>query len=232
MTQIGWSLVAAIARLLDPRESEAVMGDLIEARQGAWHSAIDVSGLVLRRQAALWLDWRPWVAGPGLAFPTSFLLMSTSLSVSVSLQNLVAGNVTGHPSPGTDGLLPLTCQLAMLVIWSWTGGFVVGSLSRRTLWASALFYLVPCTFCLSRFRIPGLSRFDLLLFLVPAIAGLYHGLRSSRLGSRPATTIAVIVTALMITWCAARGLCPLAWVLVLPAWYIAASSYRPFRTVS
>ncbi|HEY6329333.1 MAG TPA: hypothetical protein VI756_08345 [Blastocatellia bacterium] len=232
MKRIGWSLAGAIAGLLDSHESEAVLGDLIEAQQGAWHSAAALFGLVVRRQAALWWDWRPWVAGAGLALPASFLLMGVSLSVAVSVERLVPGNASGHQTPGTQALLPLVAQLAMLVIWSWTGGFAVGLLSRRTIWATALFYLSPCVFCLSRFRIPGMSRFDLLLFLVPVISGIYYGVRSSRIGLRHATTLAFSITVLMIVWWAGRGLYPLDWMLVLPAWYIAASSWRPLRTAS
>src|SRR5260370_28185090 len=50
--------------------------------------------------------------------------------------------------------------------------FVVGSMSRRTLWASAALCCSPCLFCLARFRIGSLSRLCLLLFLPRAILEL------------------------------------------------------------
>ena len=81
MTAIGWSLVDAASRLLERPEREVVLGDLYEAGMGAWKGLLDVLGLVVRRQAALWQSWRPWLAGFGLALPASFLLMGVSLSV-------------------------------------------------------------------------------------------------------------------------------------------------------
>ena len=84
MTGANWSLIEIAARLLEREEREAVLGDLVESRESAWDGLFGVLGLVLRRQAMLWRSWRPWLAGFGVALPSSFLLMGVSLSVSWS----------------------------------------------------------------------------------------------------------------------------------------------------
>jgi hypothetical protein len=67
MTGIGWLLVDFVAQVLEPEEREAVQGDLMEAGEGDWQALRDVLGLVVRRQAGLWKNWRPWLAAFGLA---------------------------------------------------------------------------------------------------------------------------------------------------------------------
>src|SRR5208282_4963318 len=81
MTAWNWPLVEVAARLLERDEREAVLGDLLEARESAWDALTGVLGLAFRRQAQLWKSWRPWLAGFGVTLPSSFLLMGTSLSV-------------------------------------------------------------------------------------------------------------------------------------------------------
>jgi hypothetical protein len=227
MTSIDWSLVEVASQLLERDEREAVLGDLVEAGESAWHGLLDVLGLVIRRQAGLWKNWRPWFAAFGLALPCSFLLMGFSVSVSWTYQHLIDAKVfqANGLAPG-PGLLPLICHVLLLIVCSWTGGFVVGSMSRRTLWVSIAATCSPCLFCLARFRIESLSRLCLLLFLLPAIVGVRQGLRRNRILLAPAIVLAVVVTALMIsTW---NG--TLAWslncALIWPAWYMVATARR------
>ena len=86
MTRVGWSPVDTIAQLLEREERDAVQGDLVEAGESPWQALLDVLGLVARRQAGVWRNWRPWLAAFGLAVPSSFLLMGFSLSVSRAYQ--------------------------------------------------------------------------------------------------------------------------------------------------
>ncbi len=234
MTLAGWSFVETAARLLARDEREAVLGDLLEARKSTWSGLCSVLGLVFRREAAQWKSWRPWLAGFGVALPSSFLLMGFSLSVSWSYLTLRCPELLQKSSLtlGT-GSLVLLCQALLLIGWSWTGGFVVGSLSRRTLWASTLLCYSPCLFCLSRFRVESLSRFCLLLFLVPAICGVYQGLRISRMKPSWAIALAITITVLMLPgrssvddhwWAPPRW--TLDWVLCWPAWYLVATARR------
>jgi hypothetical protein len=89
MISLNWSLLQVVVRLLEREEREAVLGDLLEAREDAWEALLGLLGLLLRRQALLWKNWRPWLAGFGVALPSSFLLMGASLSVSWSYQRLL-----------------------------------------------------------------------------------------------------------------------------------------------
>jgi hypothetical protein len=234
MTSTGWSFVEAAARLLAQDEREAVLGDLTEADENAWQGLLGVLGLVFRREAVLWKSWRPWLAGFGVALPGSFQLMGASVSVSWGYLTLRSPELLQKSSLTLgSGSLVLLCQELLLIGWSWTGGFVVGSVSRRTLWASTVLCYSPCLFCLSRFRIESLSRFCLLLFLLPAIWGVHQGLRISRMKLSWAIALAITISALMLSdwssgahrwWAPSRW--TLDWVLCWPAWYLVATARR------
>jgi hypothetical protein len=229
----GWVCVEAASRMLGRDEREAVVGDLIEAGEGAGRAMLAVLGLILRREAAVWKTWRPWIAAFGLSVPCSFLLMGASLSVSRALQSVVASSYghVGHPldSPWLSAIP----QTLLLVGWSWTGGFVVSTVSRRMLWVSTISCLLPCMFCLSRFRVESLPPFCLLLFLLPAVWGASDGLRIGRIKRGPAILLAVAVTLLTIPtlhiqgetwWSSPRWL--ISMTLTWPAWYLAAISTK------
>jgi hypothetical protein len=229
----GWAWVEAAAGMLGRDEREAVLGDLIEAGAGVGQAILAVLGLVLRREAEVWKFWRPWIAVFGLSMPCSFLLMGASLAVSGSVQNILASSheVVG-PLSGSPWLSAIP-QVLLLVGWSWTAGFVAGSISRRTLWVSAVCCLLPCLFCFSRFRVESLSPFCLFLFLLPAVWGAREGLRSGQIKRAAAIVLAVAVTLLTITTLHTRGepwWNPPRWLIALfltwPSWYMAAISTR------
>jgi hypothetical protein len=226
MSSFGWSLVETTAQLLEREQREAVLGDLVEAGESAWRGLLGILSLVFRLQAGLWKSWRPWLAAFGVSLPASLLLMGVSLSVSQGYQRLISPT---H-APGS-ALLALTCQVLLLLGWSWSGGFVVGSLSRKTLWMSAALCCSPCLFCLARFRVFSLSRFCLLLFLLPAIWGVRQGLRRTRVPLCGSIVYALALTLLMIaTWNGEGRLwwSPRSWILELtliwPAWYMVATA--------
>jgi hypothetical protein len=220
---LGWSLTEVAAQLLPREEREAVLGDLSEAHQSAWRGLLDVLGLVTRRQLLLWKSWRPWLSGFGLALPSSFLLMGVSVGVSMTYQSFAA--------PGTLKQRSLfLCQVLLLTAWSWSSGFVVGKLSRQTLWASVLLCFTPCLFCLARFRIPSLSRASLLLFLLPAMVGAFQGVRAIQFRLKVAFALAVSVTALMICLWSSSHLWFVNWSLIWPVWYIVSSARRERRS--
>jgi hypothetical protein len=228
MTGIGWSLVDVVSQLLERDEREAVRGDLAESGQSAWQGLCDVLGLVIRREAAVWRNWRPWLAAFGLALPSSLLLMGFSLSVSRAYQHFIGPTIL-HATGLTvrPGFSLLLCNVLLLAAWSWTGGFVVGSVSRRTVWVSAALCFAPCVFCLERFRVESLSRFCLLLFLVPAIWGVRQGLRIARIKLSSAIVLALAVTALTIPTWGSKGPWIPNWALSWPAWYLVATACRP-----
>ena len=55
----GRYLLEALARLLDPEEREATLGDLAESKTPAGIALLDVAGLAARRQLALWKERKP-----------------------------------------------------------------------------------------------------------------------------------------------------------------------------
>jgi hypothetical protein len=228
MTGAGWSLVEIAARLLERGEREAVLGDLLEAQENAYQALLGVFGLLIRRHLSHWKNWRPWLAAFGLALPGSLLLMGFSLSVTQGYQQFIGPvirNATGLTLG--PGFWLLLCNIFLLIAWSWTGGFVVGSVSRRTLWVSAALSFSPCLFCLSRFRVESLSRFCLLLFLLPAIWGVRSGLQVARIKLSSAMVLAVAVTALTVPTWGSRGPWIPNWALSWPAWYLVATARKP-----
>lgn len=228
----GWAWVEAAARMLGRDEREAVLGDLIEAGDGTWQALLAVLGLVLRREVALWRIGRPWIAAFGLSLPFSFLLMGTSLALCHALQGIIASS---HGLVGNAPSLWIFAigQALLLVGWSWTGGFVASFISRRTLWVSTLCCLLPCLFCLIRFRVESLSAYCLFVFLLPAVRGASDGLRITRIKRTPALLLAAAVTLLAVVALHVRGepwwkppRTVIAMTLTWPAWYLAVISAK------
>jgi hypothetical protein len=214
-------LLDLMARLLSRDEREAAVGDLMEAGEGGWSSLRSILGLVIRRQALLWKSWSPWLAAFGIALPGSFLLMGHSLSVSWSVQRFTQAPLN-HPGASIWLLLG---KLFLLIAWSWTAGFVVGSLSKRTLWVSIVLSCAPCLFCLARFRESSLPGICLLLFLAPAALGVRQGLRLTRVKAPPAFLLAAAVTLAMIL-VPGGSLWSLKALLIWPSWHIAAGGLK------
>jgi hypothetical protein len=230
----AWILPEGAARLLAPAEREAVLGDLVEAGDGPWTALAEIGGLVLRRQAGLWRNWRPWVAAFGVSVPTSFMLMGNSVVVSLGVMKLAGTGSAGQPLAAE--VERVAAQALLLAGWSWTCGYLVGSLSRRTVWFSVISYGAPCLFCLSRFRIESLSRLSLLLFVLPAAAGLWRGLRGRKAGPRLAVAAAAVITALAVLTrldAAGGGVGGSGWIggliLTWPSWFLAAISLNAAR---
>lgn len=232
MTVGGWQLVEVASQLLERDEREAVLGDLVEAGENAWQALLDVFGLVIRREAVVWKSWQPWFAAFGVSLPSSFFLMGFSLSVSLTFRQIIAAKIFEAGQMVGTGLLLLLCHVFLLSGWSWTGGFVVGSVSRRTLWVSIASCGFPCLFCLTRFRVESLSRFCLLLFLLPAIWGVRQGLQITRIKLSSAIVLAVAMTMLTIPAWSGRGQrwwsppSLINWTLGWPAWYLVATARR------
>lgn len=168
MNGFAWACVEAAAGMLEPREREIALGDLAEFEVGFWRGLWDVLGLALRRQAALWRSWRPWVASVALAWPGSLFLMGNSVAISGALL---------HGGQWKEGLW----RLGRLTIWALAAGYAAGAISRKTIWASALAFLLPCCFCLSLWPGSWLGATRLLLFVAPAFVGAWLGLRRERL---------------------------------------------------
>ena len=142
MNRISWWLVDVVSRVLEPGERDVVRGDFAESGETASRALGGVFGLAVRRQAALWTDWRPWVILTGLILPLGMLL-------SVASRMTAGGSATYlwlYVNNWDWGLLRyaefwyelrdsvafVSMGYLILACWSWTAGFVLGSASRRT----------------------------------------------------------------------------------------------------
>jgi hypothetical protein len=138
-------LADLLSRMLEPDEREIVRGDLAESNLTGWQATREVAGLVLRRQAALFREWHSWFALTGL-IPLCLILTLTSRRTAYGNAIyiwLYANNWTWtYLNAGfREQLLGDGAGIAIswiaLAGWSWTGGLLIGSLSRRRIWANA-----------------------------------------------------------------------------------------------
>jgi len=211
---VGWRCLEAATGLLAPPEREVVLGDLAEMDRGAWRGLGDVLGLAARRQLALWRSWRPWAASFGLTLPASLFLMGWSVAASGAVASLL-----GEPAQARLLWLSLS-RLFLVVSWAWMAGFVVGAVSRGTLWASVLGCCAPCAYCLSEWPEHGLSGLRLLIFVLPGLWGVWRGRRDLQLGLGWAVFFAATATLAPLLW--GKSGCWLLW----PGWYLAATARR------
>jgi len=224
MRRISWWSVDVLSRLLEADERDAVRGDLMESGASAGRALRDVLGLIVRRQAALWMDWRPWLALRGGAAAVGALLSIVSrwwADGSAIYSFLYVNNWTWAylDSPGARRDLAhysvgFLLKCVTLICWSWTSGFVLGSLSRRTVWINgALFCLVLFAGTLgsttsarhNSFNSPvfSLTFYDVLfplilrmvLVVLPALWGMRTGFRQGTLPIRRTIMLALAVAA-------------------------------------
>jgi hypothetical protein len=223
----AWRVVESVARLLDRNQCDAVLGDSLEAGEGAWQALFGLLGFVLRRQFLLWRSWRPWLAAFGFALPSSFLLMYVSVSVTCTSERLLGFDSGPWAPTGHEGILLLLCHIFLLISWSWTSGFAVGSLSPRTLWCNATLSLFLAQYFAFHICFPSVSKFAPFLFLLPAICGVRQGVQGLRITLAPASILAVAITVLMISAWNSGALWVFNWLLICPAWYLVATAHNP-----
>ena len=224
MSVLAPRLVHKLCDLLEADEREAVQGDLTELRVTDARALREVLGLIARRQAALWREWRPWLALAGLAVPLGILIGHVSrwwADGSAIYAFLYVNDWTWSflTNPGArHDLLGYTARLLIddiaLAGWAWTSGFVLGSLSRQTRWMTAtLFCLIVFgasswtttaranafnTAVFSQTFYAGVYPWLVLIILVvlPALWGLSRSRPSSSLPLVPMTIAAVAIVAL------------------------------------
>ena len=155
-------LIDFVSRGLEPAEREAVLGDLAESTASGAEKLRDVLGLVVRRQAALWWDWRPWVVVIALVAQMGQMAINAAAlglyahdlyfwavrNGVIDLYYWIVRN-GGVISPATLQVnhLPLQPHLPLaglrtflLASWAWGSGFTLASLSRRTIWANSTLF--------------------------------------------------------------------------------------------
>ena len=250
MTGAAWPptvavLVESAARLLDSNERDAVLGDSLEAGEGPGRALFSILGLVLRRQLLLWRSWRPWLAAFGFAVPCTGLLMMVSLSVTCTSERLLGISISHWAPTGHEGIFLLLCHVILLIAWSWTSGFAIGSLSPRTLWTSAALFLLLALYLhhlyieaepvgairgataggfLFHGSIVALARLAPFLFLLPAIWGVRQGMRTLRLNFGTAGLLAAAMAVLMLAAWTSNALWIFNWLLLGPALFLLATA--------
>ena len=148
MRRIGGVLADLAATLLESQERDVVRGDLAECGVNGWRACLEVLGLVARRQAALWADWRPWLALVGVVLPIGVLLShasrswadSTALDISLYVR-LWEWSYLQYPGWRHElfwSFESIALSAAALSVWSWTCGYMLASVSRRTVWVTAI----------------------------------------------------------------------------------------------
>ena len=224
MTRVGWWLLSVLARALEPAERDVVLGDLAESGEGVGAATRNLLGLIVRRQVGLWLFLRPWLALFGVS-----CLAGLSLSrIAFRLNNDLHKHAVGYATSLTAGqeMAFLLCLAGALTVWSWTCGFVLGSLSGRAVWLTwSVFYFVVLDSAWARFVLTGniilrnprtheavldslqgtlrlVMATTALLFLVPALFGAFAGVRRRIVTVRHAYLIGSVNAALTIftTW--------------------------------
>jgi hypothetical protein len=212
----GWRwLIDQLCRMLEPDECDAIMGDLAELGVTDKQAVRDIVGFFVARQVDSWKDWRPWLALIGLVVPIGVLLSQISLALSetLSMHLWVYWHFGEHFGTGLTVIQEteaLSCQALSVIAWSWVSGFVLGSLSGRTIYFNGtLFYFIwlfsaaalemhPFTF--GSTTLPLIL--GILLFLLPSLLGMRYGLRLRILSMGHALLLAAAVAALTLltTW--------------------------------
>jgi len=150
MTRIYWWLVRRMSRVLEPDEREAVLGDFAETGEAAGEALLDLLGLVVRRQAALWTGWQPWLTLVGLIFPLGMLLSIVSrgtadhsaiyIWVYMHWGDWAFLKIPGFRTDLAHYFAVFFVEYMTLICWSWTGGFVLGSASRRIIQVNGVLF--------------------------------------------------------------------------------------------
>jgi hypothetical protein len=207
MTRVCWWFVDLATRLLEPAERDVIRGDIEERGESSWWAIRDVTGLVFRRQVDLWDDRQPWVSLICLVVPFGMLLSllarwfaeGSAIYSFLYVSNWTWGFVAipGARRDLLDHSLEFLLDFAGLFCWSWTTGFVLGALSRRTAWVNGIllvsivcgeFLLIPQPHNPVNAAVFDLTFYDVVfpaLFRIAFIAvPIYRGLRK---GSQRAT---------------------------------------------
>jgi hypothetical protein len=156
MRQACWQLVEILSRTLDSDERQAVRGDLEESGETSLQALWDVLGLVVRRQAALWAHWRPWLTLVGLVVPLGMLVSVVSRRVAGlsavyiwMYANNWDWNLLGYRGfwyQFAQSFEEIFLAYLTLVCWSWTSGFVLGSASRGIIRLNSVLFCVMLLF--------------------------------------------------------------------------------------
>jgi hypothetical protein len=156
ITRISWRLVDSFAAMLDQSDREAVLGDFAEAGETAGRALGEIIGLVVRRQASMWMDWRPWLTFVVLMIPLAMVLSVLShlaAGQSAVYTWMYANNwdwallrSTGFWHVLRESALLVSISWLTLVCWAWTAGFVLGFFSKGILRMNTIVFVFMLAF--------------------------------------------------------------------------------------
>lgn len=143
---MNW-FIAMLSQLLEPDDRECICGDVEELRLSVPAAALNIVGLVMRRQLAEWSHFGPWAALLGVAGVTGFFvsgsLAAVETEIFVQTRTYIHYGVAYQPggvSTAQEVTYAATAFLGLLLC-SWACGFVLSSLAGRAFWiTSFLFY--------------------------------------------------------------------------------------------
>jgi hypothetical protein len=148
VTAFSSRVVEVLARCLDGDERAAVLGDFEELGTRGVTAMSEMAGLVLRRHAACWATWQAWFTLAAIVIPMGALLSFVSRwwadsSAPYSFIYLNHGSVAQLSSPGARAellahFIDFALRAMALACWSWTVGFALARVSRKTAWVSGL----------------------------------------------------------------------------------------------
>jgi hypothetical protein len=230
MNRVCWWLVGSLSELLDANERDAVRGDLAESGQTGRRALWDVLGLVVRRQAPLWKDWRPWLVLVGWIAPVSILLSlsCTWINRGYDLNLWIIRNrrdidpiILSQTGLSLHHSIALLARSSLLLFcWSWVCGFVLGAMSRRTIWINGVLFCIALLFLGSQVnRYPaGVYQYSVhgwplplvfytailplilqtMLMLLPSLWGMHQALQPQTFLLRTILWAVAVVTALAV----------------------------------
>ena len=150
MTKSFWRLVEVLTSALDQGEREAVLGDFAESGESGSRVLLGTLGLVARREAARWANWRPWAILLALIIPFSILISVLSRMVSgetsvyfwMYVNNLDCSLLrnSGFWYELPSAAFVVLRKFVTLACWSWGLGFALGLASRRTVRANGFLF--------------------------------------------------------------------------------------------
>lgn len=140
MNRICWWLADLLFRALEKSEREAVHGDLVEFGENGSEALRDVLSLVVRRQAAVWSDWRLWLTLVAVIFPVSLLLsiISREILVTGSVYSWLYFHNWSSRLMESRGFWYVLGESMRAIFWkslnvaclSWSAGFLMGRYVR------------------------------------------------------------------------------------------------------
>ncbi|HKR85558.1 MAG TPA: hypothetical protein VJS37_15475 [Terriglobales bacterium] len=174
ISRMCWALSLWLSLALEPSEREAAVGDLVESGESGIVALRAVSGLALRRQAAVWEEWRMWLLFATVLLPLSFSLCFVSQAAAHETAVytwMYANNWDWNLAKNSgfwyvfrEAAMRLCLSLLTIASWSWSTGFVMGILRRKILLTSrTLLFLLLALFQLGnlpqRFLLFLMNRF-------------------------------------------------------------------------